>query len=72
MAGLLSREAKLSMYLVVCVPFLIYDHEVWVMTEINTGTVEISWLGTVAGVMQLDKCRSTVIRREFQVEPLLL
>jgi len=59
----LSRKAKLSIYWSVYVPTLTYGHELWVATEKEQG-----W---VAGLSLRERVRSSDIRRELGVEPLL-
>ena len=71
----LSQKAKLSIYRSVFVPTLTYGHEGWVMTERTRSRVqaaEMGFLRRVAGVSLRDRVRSSVIREELGVEPLLL
>ena len=71
----LSRKAKLSIYLSIFVPILTYGHEGWVMTERTRSRVqaaEMSFLRRVAGVSLRDRVRSSAIREELGLEPLLL
>ncbi|KAK0146684.1 Craniofacial development protein 2 [Merluccius polli] len=71
----LSRKAKLSMYQSIYVPALTYGHELWVMTERTRSRVqaaEMSFLRRVAGLSLRDRVRSSVIREELGVDPLLL
>ena len=71
----LSRKAKLSVYWSIYVPTLTYGHELWVMTERTRSRVqaaEMSFLRRVAGLSLRDRVRSSVIREELKVEPLLL
>ncbi|KAK0133440.1 LINE-1 reverse transcriptase [Merluccius polli] len=71
----LSRKAKLSIYQSIYVPALTYGHELWVMTERTRSRVqaaEISFLRRVAGLSLRDRVRSSVIREELGVDPLLL
>ena len=71
----LSRKAKLSIYRSIYVPILTYGHELWVVTETTRSRIqaaEMSFLRRVAGLSLRDKVRSSDIRRELGVEPLLL
>ncbi|XP_054656606.1 uncharacterized protein LOC129194983 [Dunckerocampus dactyliophorus] len=71
----LSWKAKLSIYRSIYVPTLIYGHELWVMTERTRSRIqaaEMSILRRVAGLTLRDRVRSSVIREELRVEPLLL
>ncbi|TWW59397.1 hypothetical protein D4764_06G0009270 [Takifugu flavidus] len=71
----LSRKAKLSIYRSIFVPTLTYGHELWVMTERTRSRVqaaEMSFLRRVAGLSLRDRVRSSAIREELRVEPLLL
>ncbi|KAJ8012365.1 hypothetical protein DPEC_G00041950 [Dallia pectoralis] len=71
----LSRKAKLSIYRSIFVPTLTYGHESWVMTERTRSRVqaaEMGFLRKVAGLSLRDRVRSSVIREELGVEPLLL
>jgi hypothetical protein len=71
----LSRKAKLSIYQSIFVPTLTYGHELWVVTERTRSRVqaaEMSFLRRVAGLSLRDRVRSSVIRRELGVDPLLL
>ncbi|XP_056896310.1 transmembrane protein 269 isoform X2 [Takifugu flavidus] len=57
------------------VPTLTYGHELWVMTERTRSRVqaaEMSFLRRVAGLSLRDRVRSSAIREELGVEPLLL
>ncbi|KAK0132479.1 putative uncharacterized transposon-derived protein F52C9.6 [Merluccius polli] len=57
------------------VPALTYGHELWVMTERTRSRVqaaEMSFLRRVAGLSLRDRVRSSVIREELGVDPLLL
>ncbi|TWW71157.1 hypothetical protein D4764_17G0006400 [Takifugu flavidus] len=57
------------------VPTLTYGHELWVMTERTRSrvqTAEMSFLRRVAGLSLRDRVRSSAIREELGVEPLLL
>uniref|UniRef100_A0A8C5CRJ5 Reverse transcriptase domain-containing protein n=1 Tax=Gadus morhua TaxID=8049 RepID=A0A8C5CRJ5_GADMO len=71
----LSRKAKISIYRSIFVPILTYGHEGWVMTERTRSRVqaaEMSFLRRVAGVSLRDRVRSSAIREELGLEPLLL
>ncbi|KAK0132400.1 Craniofacial development protein 2 [Merluccius polli] len=71
----LSRKAKLSIYQSIYVPALTYGHELWVMTERTRSWVQaakMSFLRRVAGLSLRDRVRSSVIREELGVDPLLL
>ncbi|KAK0146656.1 putative uncharacterized transposon-derived protein F52C9.6 [Merluccius polli] len=71
----LSRKAKLSIYQSIYVPALTYGHELWVMTErtrLRVQAAEMSFLRRVAGLSLRDRVRSSVIREELGVDPLLL
>ena len=67
----LSRKAKLSIYRSIFVPILTYGHEGWVMIE-RTRSRVLSFLRRVAGVSLRDRVRSSAIREELGLEPLLL
>ena len=57
------------------VPTLTYGHELWVVTERTRTRIQaakMSFLRRVAGLSLRDKMRSSDIRRELGVEPLLL
>ena len=71
----LSRKAKLSIYQSIFVPTLTYGHELWVVTERTRSRVqaaEMSFLRRVAGLSLRDRVRSSAIREDLRVEPLLL
>ena len=71
----LSRKAKLSVYRSVYAPTLTYGHELWVMTERTRSRIqaaEMSFLRRVSGLSLRDRVRSSDIREELGVEPLLL
>ncbi|KAK0139279.1 LINE-1 reverse transcriptase [Merluccius polli] len=71
----LSRKAKLSIYQSIYVPALTYGHELWVVTErtrLRVQAAEMSFLRRVAGLSLRDRVRSSVIREELGVDPLLL
>ena len=71
----LSRKAKLSIYQSIYVPTLTYGHELWVVTERTRSRIqaaEMSFLRRVAGLSLRDRVRSSAIREELGVEPLLL
>ena len=71
----LSRKAKLSIYQSIYVPALTYGNELWVVNERTKSRVqvaEMSFLCRVAGLSLRDRVRSSVIREELGVDPLLL
>ncbi|TWW74403.1 hypothetical protein D4764_14G0004060 [Takifugu flavidus] len=71
----LSQKGKLSIYRSIFVPTLTYGHELWVMTKRTRSRVqaaEMSFLRRVAGLSLRDRVRSSAIREELGVEPLLL
>jgi len=71
----LSRKAKLSIYRSIYVPTLTYGHKLWVVTEGMRSRIqaaEMSFLRRVVGLSLRDRVRSSDIRRELRVEPLLL
>ncbi|TWW59883.1 hypothetical protein D4764_06G0014130 [Takifugu flavidus] len=71
----LSRKVKLSIYQSIFVLPLTYGHELWVMTERTRSQVqaaEMSFLCRVARLSLRDRVRSSAIREELGVEPLLL
>jgi len=71
----LSRKAQLSIYSSIYVPTLTDGHEFWVVTERMRSQIqaaEMSFLRRVAGLSLRDRVRSSDIRREVGVEPLLL
>ncbi|TWW77324.1 hypothetical protein D4764_12G0007140 [Takifugu flavidus] len=71
----LSRKMKLSIYRSIYVPILTYSHQRWVMTERTRSRIqaaEMSFLRRVAGLNLTDRVRSSDIRVELRVEPLLL
>ncbi|TWW73197.1 hypothetical protein D4764_15G0005910 [Takifugu flavidus] len=71
----LSRKAKLSIYRSIYVPVLTYGHQCWVMTErtrLRIQAAEMSFLPREAGLSLRDRVRSSDIREELGVEPLLL
>ncbi|XP_061618152.1 uncharacterized protein LOC133471975 [Phyllopteryx taeniolatus] len=71
----LSRKAKLSIYRSIFVPTLTYGHELWVVTErtrCRIQAAEMSFLRRVSGLSLRDRVRSSVIREDLRVEPLLL
>ena len=66
---------KLLIYRSIYVPTLTYGHELWVVTERTSSRIqasEINFLRRAAGLSLRDKVRSSDIRRELGVEPLLL
>jgi len=71
----LSRKAKLSIYRSIYVPTLTSGHKLWVVTErlrLRIQAAEMSYLSRVAALSLRDRVRSSDIRRELGVEPLLL
>ena len=67
----MSRKAKLSIF----VPTLTYGHKGWVMTERTRSRVQAAKMGflrRVAGVTHRARVRSSAIREELRVQPLLL
>ncbi|TWW54789.1 hypothetical protein D4764_0289820 [Takifugu flavidus] len=71
----LSQKAKLSIYRSIFVPILTYGHELWVMTRRTRSRVQAAetiFLRRVAGLSLRDRVRSSAIREELGVEPLLL
>ncbi|KAK0130608.1 putative uncharacterized transposon-derived protein F52C9.6 [Merluccius polli] len=70
----LSQKANLSIYQLIYVPALTYGHELWVVTErtrLRVQAAKISFLRRVAGLSLRDRVRSSVIREELGVDPLL-
>ncbi|TWW77616.1 hypothetical protein D4764_12G0010060 [Takifugu flavidus] len=66
---------KRDQFISIFVPTLTYGHELWVMTERTRSRVqaaEMSFLRRVAGLSLRDRVRSSAIREELGVEPLLL
>ncbi|TWW62719.1 hypothetical protein D4764_04G0013660 [Takifugu flavidus] len=71
----LGQKAKLSIYRSIFVPTLTYGHELWVMTKRTRSRIqaaEMSFLSRVAGLSLRDRVRSSAIREELGVEPLLI
>jgi len=71
----LSRKAKLSIYRSIYVPTLTYVHELWVVTErmrLWIQAAKMSFLHRGAGLSLRDRVRSSDIRGELGLEPLLL
>jgi len=71
----LSRKPKLSIYRSIYISTLTYGHKLWVVTERTTFWIqaaETSFLRKVARFSLRDRVRSSDIRRELGVEPLLL
>ncbi|TWW63118.1 hypothetical protein D4764_03G0001260 [Takifugu flavidus] len=71
----LSQKAKLSIYRSIFVPIFTDGHELWVMTERTRSrgqAAEMSFFRRVAGLFLRDRVRSSAIREELGVEPLLL
>ena len=67
----LSRKSKVSIYQSI----FAYGHELWVVTERTRSRVqaaEMSFLRRVTGLSLRDRVRSSVIREELGVDPLLL
>ncbi|TWW78261.1 hypothetical protein D4764_11G0003820 [Takifugu flavidus] len=70
-----SVVVKSWVYRSIFVPTLTNGHELWVMTERTRSRVqvaEMSFLRRVAGLSLRDRVRSSAIREEVGVEPLLL
>ena len=70
----LSQKAKLSIYLSIYALTLTYGHELWVVTERMRSLIqaaEMSFLCRAAGFSLRDRLRSSDIRRQLRVEPLL-
>jgi exonuclease III len=71
----LSTKTKLSIYKSVYRPILTYGHEHWVMTERMKSRIqaaEMRFLRRISGLTLLDRVRSSDIRENLQVSPLLL
>ena len=71
----LSRKAKLLIYQSIYIPTLTYGHDLLVVTErmrLRMQAAEMSFVRRVAGLSLGDRVRSSDIRRELRVEPLLL
>ena len=71
----LSRKTKLSIYRSIYVPTLTYGQELWRLSERTRSRIqaaEMSFLRRVAGLSLRDRVRSSAIREELGVEPLLL
>ena len=71
----LCTKAKLSVFRLVFVPILTYDHECWVITETVRSRVqaaEMVFLLKIRGLSLLDKLKSTDICQSLNIEPLLL
>jgi len=71
----LSQKAKLSIYRSIYVPTLTYGHKLWVVTKRMRLWIQadkMSLLRRVTGLSLRDRVRSSDIRRELGVEPLLL
>jgi len=71
----LSRKVKLSIYRSIYVPTLTYGHELWVVTERMRSRIQAAkmrFLRRVSGLSLGHRVRSSDIRRELGVEPLLL
>jgi len=70
----LSRKAKLSIYRSIFAPIVTYGHKICIVTERTRSqiqTAEIGFLQRVAGLSLRGSVRSSAIRRELGVEPLL-
>ena len=64
---------KLLIYKLIYVPTLTYDHELWVITEkLWIQAIKMSLLRKVAGFTLRNRVRRSALRREFEVESLLL
>lgn len=71
----LGINAKLAIFKSVFRPTLTYGHEPWVMTERTRSRVqaaEMAFLRRTVGLTRLDRVRSSAIREQLQIEPLLL
>ncbi|TWW62298.1 hypothetical protein D4764_04G0009450 [Takifugu flavidus] len=71
----LSQKVKLSIYQSIYVRVLTYGHQHWVMTKRTRSRIqaaEMSFLRRVAGLNLRDRVRSSDIREELRIEPLLL
>ncbi|XP_061537112.1 uncharacterized protein LOC133404806 [Phycodurus eques] len=71
----LGRKAKLSIYRSISVPPLTGGHELRVVTQRTRSRIpaaEMSFLRRVSGLSLRDPVRSSVIREDLRVEPLLL
>ncbi|XP_061769787.1 uncharacterized protein LOC133560831 [Nerophis ophidion] len=69
------KKAKLAIYRSIYVPILTYGHELWVMTERTRSQVqvaEMSFLHRVSELSLRDRVKSSVLREELKVRPLLL
>ncbi|TWW62062.1 hypothetical protein D4764_04G0007090 [Takifugu flavidus] len=70
-----TLHRSVVIYRSIFVPTLTYGHELWVMTERTRSRVqaaEMSFLRRVAGLSLRDRVRSSAIREELGVQPLLL
>ncbi|XP_061647372.1 uncharacterized protein LOC133486367 [Phyllopteryx taeniolatus] len=73
--SIVVKKAKLSIYRSIYVPTLTYGHELWVVTERTRSRIqaaEMSFLRRVSGLSLRGRVRSSVIREDLRVEPLLL
>ncbi|TWW60957.1 hypothetical protein D4764_05G0010470 [Takifugu flavidus] len=64
-----------TLHQLIFIPTLTYGHELWVMTEGTRSRVqaaEMSFLRRVTGLSLRDRVKSSAIREELGVEPLLL
>ena len=71
----MSRKAKVLIYQLSYIPTLTYGHELWIVTERTRSRIqaaEMSFLPRVVGLSLRDRVRSSDIRRELEVELLLL
>jgi len=71
----LSWKAKVSIYRSIYVPTLNYGHKLWVMTKrtrLQIQEAEMNFSPGMAGFSLRDRVRSSDIRRELGVVPLLL
>ena len=71
----LRLPAQLSIYWPIYVPTLTCGHELWVVTERTRSRMQaakMSFLQSVAELSLRDRVRTSDIRRELGVEPLLL
>jgi hypothetical protein len=71
----LSNRAKLAVFKSIFVPTLTYGHELWVMTRKTRSRIqaaEMRFLRRIAGLTLRDRVRSSEIRKNINVEPLLL
>jgi len=72
---LFSDDVVLSIYRSIYVPTLTYGHKLWVVTERMRSPIQAAkmcFLRRVAGLSLRDRVRSSNIRTELRIEPLLL